>query len=354
MPISRVDIKDFLVFKEELHVSFCPGVNVLIGANGTGKTTLLKAMYMACTVAKKRYKTALRESESAVSEPRQSDDWHKMHEVISVTPYFPYFEYAQGVMTSMRICIETSSDQNEPAQVRYQRDISTPDAKLTVYGFDPVGEVVYIPYTDVLSHSKGFLPLYYERDMPFDETYADVLSKAQLPVTRRVTPIASAVIDILKSVIGGEVICENDVFFVKKEDNRLVPFTLEASGYRKLGLLWKLLRNGLLESGSMLFWDEPENSLNPELIPVLVDILLKLSQNGVQVFIATHSELLSSYFAVNRLNANDVLFTSLYKDEEHICTNASNRFDLLEPNSLADEPVKLYKKELEKGLGGNG
>ena len=45
MAIQRVEIEKVLVFKEKLILDFCPGVNVLIGSNATGKTTLLKAMY---------------------------------------------------------------------------------------------------------------------------------------------------------------------------------------------------------------------------------------------------------------------------------------------------------------------
>ncbi|MDR1206428.1 MAG: ATP-binding protein [Peptococcaceae bacterium] len=40
-----MEIKDFLVFKGDFAMDFCPGVNVFIGSNGTGKTTLLKALY---------------------------------------------------------------------------------------------------------------------------------------------------------------------------------------------------------------------------------------------------------------------------------------------------------------------
>ena len=37
-----------------------------------------------------------------------------------------------------------------------------------------------------------------------------------------------------------------------------MDFSLEAEGLRKLGLIWKLIRNGLLEKGTVLLWDEPE------------------------------------------------------------------------------------------------
>jgi predicted ATP-dependent endonuclease of OLD family len=47
MPINRVEIKGFLVFKREFATDFCPGVNIIIGGNGTGKTTLLRILYSA-------------------------------------------------------------------------------------------------------------------------------------------------------------------------------------------------------------------------------------------------------------------------------------------------------------------
>jgi hypothetical protein len=71
--------------------------------------------------------------------------------------------------------------------------------------------------------------------------------------------------------------------------------------------------------------------------------MLELSRNGVQVFIATHSEILASYFSVNQQQGDNVMFYSLYKDEQgHIKVDLNDRFDLLDPNKLTEEPVKLY------------
>ena len=46
--ITRVELKNFLVFKGNFSADFCPGINVIIGENGSGKTTLLKSMYRLC------------------------------------------------------------------------------------------------------------------------------------------------------------------------------------------------------------------------------------------------------------------------------------------------------------------
>ena len=50
MTITRVKLENFTVF-ESLDLEPSPGVNVLVGANGTGKTHFLKVCYAACDVA---------------------------------------------------------------------------------------------------------------------------------------------------------------------------------------------------------------------------------------------------------------------------------------------------------------
>ena len=67
-----------------------------------------------------------------------------------------------------------------------------------------------------------------------------------------------------------------------------LELSLLAEGFRKLGLLWLLIRNGTLLEDSVLFWDEPEANLNPKLYRLLMYVLLELQRNGVQVFLATH------------------------------------------------------------------
>jgi ABC-type ATPase involved in cell division len=63
---------------------------------------------------------------------------------------------------------------------------------------------------------------------------------------------------------------------------------MEAEGYKKFGLIYRLIETGYLEKGSTILWDEPEANLNPKMIPEIVRILLALSRHGVQVFFATH------------------------------------------------------------------
>ena len=51
MTLTRVRLERFTAF-EELDLELSPGINVLVGANGTGKTHLMKVCYAACDVSK--------------------------------------------------------------------------------------------------------------------------------------------------------------------------------------------------------------------------------------------------------------------------------------------------------------
>ena len=52
MALTKAKFENFTAFKD-LEVEFSPGINALIGANGTGKTHLMKACYAACDVSER-------------------------------------------------------------------------------------------------------------------------------------------------------------------------------------------------------------------------------------------------------------------------------------------------------------
>ena len=195
---------------------------------------------------------------------------------------------------------------------------------------------------EVLSHAKGFLALNNELKMPFDQTFIDVLSKAELPVTRQITPNAAKLLDKIKAIIDGEVVYESDMFYTVRGSGERIPFSLEASGFRKLGLLWKLLRNGLLEARSILFWDEPEASMNPELIPNLVDMLFELQRGGVQIFVATHSYDVARWFELNKTEENSLKYFNLRRTSSGIEADVAEDYISLPNNIIEGAGEKLY------------
>jgi hypothetical protein len=132
-------------------------------------------------------------------------------------------------------------------------------------------------------------------------------------------------------------------YYMLKTDGSRIPFSNEASGYKKLAYLGHLVACGHLESGSVLFWDEPENSLNPELSPLLVNILVELAKSGVQVFLATHDYNIARYIDIRKEKSVPVLFHNLKKTDQGIhCTSEPNYLKLPD-NLLESTSAELFQ-----------
>lgn len=62
MPLTKIELNNVTVF-HELAVEFDPGVNILLGENGVGKTHIMKLLYAACQAKKSEvtfpYKTVM-------------------------------------------------------------------------------------------------------------------------------------------------------------------------------------------------------------------------------------------------------------------------------------------------------
>ena len=124
-------------------------------------------------------------------------------------------------------------------------------------------------------------------------------------------------------------------------------YNLVAEGLRKITLLWQLIKNGTLEKGSVLFWDEPEANINPKYIPVLAELLIMLENEGVQIFVSTHDYFLSKYIEVKRSKESEIQYISLYKDnEEKVQCETAQEFELLEHNAIMDTFRQLYREEI--------
>jgi hypothetical protein len=222
---------------------------------------------------------------------------------------------------------------------------------------ETVPNAVYIPEKDILEHSKGLLTfieqkqtgfsLVYFSLVYFSLVYKNVLLAAQDIPTRAQSSMQKAVGQKIVDVIGGDVRWDkgDGSFYTLRTDGNHIPFANEASGYKKLGYLGLLVSSGQLNSDSVLFWDEPENSLNPELIPTLIDILLELQRGGVQIFIATHSYDVARWFELNRTADNTLRYFNLRKDGDSIVADVAGDYVPL-PNSVIEDAGDLLLRRV--------
>jgi hypothetical protein len=204
---------------------------------------------------------------------------------------------------------------------------------------------VFIPEKDILEHSKGLLPFIEQKQTGFNQIYKDVLVNAQDIPTQQQSETQKSVCQMIADIIGGGVHWDkgDGTFYTLRTDGTRIPFANEASGYKKLGYLWLLVSSGQIREGSVLLWDEPENSLNPELVPMLVDILLKLASGGVQIFIGTHDYNLARYFDVRKDKSVPVMYHNLSKAGGRIVCESSPEYIKLPDNLLEKASADLFK-----------
>lgn len=333
MPITGLTLKHITAF-QQLQLAFSPGLNVFIGANGAGKTHLLKIVYAACDITKTKRSFA----EKLVRVFMPSGD--RLGRLVR----------RQNKSLRGEIVIEREGCTLQLSFSNHTRDPAA--AQLTgaaAWQAQPI-ESVYIPVKEMLANAPGFRSLYAQREIHFEEVYADVLDRAYRPVLRG--PIdreRKQILRVLQQMIEGSVIIENEAFFLRNRHGNL-EFSLLAEGMRKLALIWLLVQNGTLLQGSVLCWDEPEANLNPRLFKPLIEILLLLQRNGVQIFLATHDYLILKEIDLQRSASDQILFHSLYRDGDQIACASTPDYAAIHPNAIADTFADVYDREIKRSL----
>ena len=335
MTITRLKLERFTAF-EALDFKPSPGINVLVGANGTGKTHLMKVAYAACDVSK----TGAGFAEKLIRVFMPSGD------------AIGRLVRRRGESSHCGVHVRRGGRR---IRVSFSNHATGVDS-VTVKGASrwkaaPV-ESVYVPVKEMLANAPGFRSLYAKRDIHFEEIYADILDRAYGPALRGPAPSErKRLLTILQKAIGGKVHAKNEEFFLRNKQGNL-EFSLLAEGMRKLGLLWRLIQNGTLLEGAALFWDEPETNLNPKLFGSVIEVLLELQRMGVQIFIATHDYAILKELDLQRREEDDLVFHSLYRDDGEIACHSVGTYLDIHPNAIAEAFTDLYDREVERSLGG--
>ena len=290
--ITRLELKNFTVFSS-LGIDFSPRINVIIGENGTGKTHLLKAAYGLCTggaVLKNKPDIGKDDLEAALT--------------FKLLRLFMPLDEKLGKMrrhgASENAQLEASFTLDKKVAVSFHTNSKSLAIQENTNYEQYESEPVFIPTKEVLSFMKGFNSLYEKYGLSFDQTYQDICLLLDLPEVRPETLHEKSkwAMDEIKGICGGRFVFYGGGKVTFKTENAEYSANSMAEGFRKAGMLSRLLETGAIQPGvsGPLFWDEPESNLNPKLMKLLVHILLELSRNGQQIILATHDYVLLKWF----------------------------------------------------------
>jgi predicted ATP-dependent endonuclease of OLD family len=351
MKIKDLSLENFTAF-EQAKFNFCDGINVLIGANGTGKTHAMKAMYALVSDYEDYYKNLqkvfnIQKVNTLIRNIRNNG------EDKNITLGFSSFNGDEKSRASRKIYF-----QDMDIEIFYR------EAEIAIHisNYSEVVHSIYLPTTEMLSIYDHFFATYERREIPYDSTCYDLalaLNAAILRKTHADYQLVEPIINNLQDIITGSktqkedvVVKESEHFYFHLNGNKL-DVNVVADGYRKLGTLFYLLRNGSLTTNSILFWDEPEANLNPKLIVKVAKVLQALADSGIQIFIATHDYLLSHELSLlaeyPSENPIALKFFSLYKPNEQSSVIVEEGHSLADiaHNPILEEFAAHYDREAE-------
>lgn len=327
--ITRLSLKNFTAFSS-VDMEFAPHINVFIGANGTGKTHILKLLYSIQSSF--HYKKDLEEKIVNVFMPADKEVWRLGRRL-------------RGKFRADILSVCNGSDMT----CSFSNHENGKFKKSGAWG--DVGVPVYIPVKEFLSNAPGFRSIYKKFDIEFEEIYYDIVDMAYIPQARGPKGAKrEKLLKCLAEAMNGKVERTDERFYLKNDEGRL-ELMLLAEGMRKLALIWLLIQNDSLLQGSTLYWDEPEANLNPTMMPILADIMLNLAKMGVQVFIATHNYALLKELELRKSKRDKILYYSLFRDGDAVSYDVSSEYDQITPNLIADEYKSIYEREVAQAMG---
>jgi predicted ATPase len=351
MKLRSANLADFTVFGSA-KFEFCDGVNVIIGANATGKTHLLKLLYTACAASPKRaepklqaekFEALLSQKLASVFRPNDDDLSRLVRRGCNQASFAVDW---QGE--------KKSASGTLAAQVSFKIG----DDGLFHLKFEHKDAIrsVFIPSREVLAMFPGFIPAYEERELAFDETYFDICKALMHNRLKTRKSDRVKLVETLEQVLGGSVVLDGMKFYVRQagEKGRGTEAQLVSEGMRKLAMLAHLIHNGAVQRQGIVFWDEPESSLNPGMIPVMAKVLAGIAEMGIQVFIATHDYLLTrelslmaEYGPRGKGKAPSIKFFCLSKDAKTggVVPDQGDVLADLDKNPILEEFVAHYERE---------
>ncbi|MFN2436907.1 MAG: AAA family ATPase [Desulfotignum sp.] len=313
-------------------------INLVLGENGSGKTFLLKALYVAMRTLEehRRGEENRTAAEILVEKLRWTFQSDKIGDLVT--------KGAAGALTST---IELNDHMFEYS---FGKDTTKQITSLENHVPPRSSNSIFLPAKEVLTLYNIILESREEKKhFGFDDTYLDLarsLRRSPKGGGNYAEFARSRV--MLEQMLDGKIeFDENSGRWYFKKGNQKFSVGDMAEGIKKIAILDTLLGNRYLDTSSIVFIDEPESALHPAAISKLMDIVALLAKRGLQFFLASHS-----YFVVKKLYLialEKQMSIPVISCEGNTwqCADLKNG---MPENSIINESINLYKNEVELAL----
>jgi hypothetical protein len=346
--LTHLNLRNFTVYPKA-DMSFSPGLNVLVGENGTGKTHLLKLLYssLSCSWA---LKPAL--GLAATQQAWQHTLGQKLLAVFRPEALGRLARRKQGrercdvevsfldPVLNMAFSLATNS----------RSEVVMPSVPGATLDLAPA----YLPSRELMSIYPGFVSVYEGRYLEFEETWRDTCVLLGAPTLKGPREAAAAaLLAPLESAMGGKIVLDGNGRFYLRTASGKMEMPLVAEGLRKLAMLARLIANGTLLDQGFLFWGEPEANLNPRVIRTVAQTIVDLADSGIQVFIATHSLFLLRELEILHAVSqpvNEPMYFGLSSGSAGVQVTQSPHLADVGELTLLDESLQQSDRYLEIGV----
>ena len=337
--LKSLGIRNFTVF-DGADLKFAKGLNVIVGANGTGKTHLLKLPYAVMAMSADEGRKRTEPPTKTVLQTRLAE---KLSSVFRPEDRLGRLVHRQRGRSSCEVEMAFDRPRTSLAfqfSSLAKSEVSIKRAPSSWQDKPPV----FIPTRELLTIYPGFVPLYETRHLEFDETWRDTCLLLGAPTLRgpREATVADLIAPLEKQLGGRVVLDRNGRFYFRPFNASNMEMPLVAEGWRKISMLVRLISTGSLLDKGCLFWDEPEANLNPSLIRDVAKVILGICKAGVQIFVATHSLFLLREFEILLEHEFDTVaqrYFALSRSRDGVRVSQADDVGDVDPLLLLDEEL---------------
>lgn len=240
--LKTLHLQNFTVFPNA-RLEFSPGLNVLIGENGAGKSHLLKLGHSLLNSlgSPGNRRPAKTVAERAIAQ-----------ELVGVF----------GAESLGRLVSRTQGDTRAGIEVTWSEDgaislyfsgRSSERVHIDRANYPPLpSSVLFLPPGEILSVFAGFQGAIEKRELAFDATYLSLtMALNNAPLKGKLLQETFGIIREIEAILGAKIVKrENRFFFVSKSRGELEAH-LASIGERKLGMLAYLLMNGEIRKDTL-------------------------------------------------------------------------------------------------------